>query len=224
MKSIFLPAIIFFYVVYLVVMGLGLKEYNYFLKPLLIPSLILYVFISDNFKSKGALISALTLSTLGDVLLLFTDEDPLYFIMGLVAFLTAHLFYIYIFFNKIKTNFPKKGVGISTALIIVYLLYFLSTMWENLADMKIPVLVYAIVISSMLWLAIRIYFQNYSKSSLLILLGALSFVISDSTLALNMFYFDGKIQNGSLIIMFTYLAAQTLLVIGLMGEKSEVKD
>jgi hypothetical protein len=39
-----------------------------------------------------------------------------------------------------------------------------------------------------------------------------------------MFYFDGKIQNGSLIIMFTYLAAQTLLVIGLMGEKSEVKD
>jgi uncharacterized membrane protein YhhN len=76
----------------------------------------------------------------------------------------------------------------------------------------------------MLWLAIRIYFQNYSKSGLLILLGALSFVISDSTLALNMFYFDGKIQNGSLIIMFTYLAAQTLLVIGLMGEKSEVKD
>lgn len=222
MKSIFLPAIIVFYVVYLVVMGLGLKEYNYFLKPLLIPSLILYVFISDNFKSKGALISALTLSTLGDVLLLFTEEGPLYFIMGLVAFLTAHLFYIYIFFNKIKTNFPKQGVGISTSLIVVYLMVLLNTMWDKLDEMKIPVVIYAVVISSMLWLAIRIYFQNYSKNALIILLGALFFVISDSTLAWNMFY--QPVPSGSLIIMSTYLAAQTLLVIGLMGEKSEVKD
>jgi uncharacterized membrane protein YhhN len=222
MKSIFLPAIIVFYVVYLVVMGLGLKEYNYFLKPLLIPSLILYVFISDNFKSKGALISALTLSTLGDVLLLFTEEGPLYFIMGLVAFLTAHLFYIYIFFNKIKTNFPKQGVGISTSLIVVYLMVLLNTMWDKLDEMKIPVVIYAVVISTMLWLAIRIYFQNYSKNALIILLGALFFVISDSTLAWNMFY--QPVPSGSLIIMSTYLAAQTLLVIGLMGEKSEVKD
>lgn len=222
MKSIFLPAIIVFYVVYLVIMGLGLKEYNYFLKPLLIPSLILYVFISNNFKSKGALISALTLSTLGDVLLLFTEEGPLYFIMGLVAFLTAHLFYIFIFFNKIKTNFPKQGVGISTSLIVVYLMVLLNTMWDKLDEMKIPVVIYAVVISSMLWLAIRIYFQNYSKNALIILLGALFFVISDSTLAWNMFY--QPVPSGSLIIMSTYLAAQTLLVIGLMGEKSEVKD
>lgn len=222
MKSIFLPVIIVFYFVYLVVMGLGLKEYNYFLKPLLIPSLILYVFISDNFKSKGALISALTLSTLGDVLLLFTEEGPLYFIMGLVAFLAAHLFYIYIFFNKIKTNFPKQGVGISTSLIVVYLMVLLNTMWYKLDEMKIPVVIYAVVISSMLWLAIRIYFQNYSKNALIILLGALFFVISDSTLAWNMFY--QPVPSGSLIIMSTYLAAQTLLVIGLMGEKSEIKD
>ena len=222
MKSIFLPVIIVFYIVYLVIMGLGMKEYNYFLKPILIPSLILLVFISDNFKSKGALISALTLSTLGDVLLLFTEEGPLYFIMGLVAFLTAHLFYIYIFFNKIKTNFPKQGVGISTSLILVYLMVLLNTMWDKLAEMKIPVVVYAVVISTMLWLAIRIYFQNYAKNALIILLGALFFVISDSTLAWNMFY--QPIPSGSLIIMSTYLAAQTLLVIGLMGEKSEVKD
>ena len=76
--------------------------------------------------------------------------------------------------------------------------------------MKIPVIIYALVISTMLLVAIKGYFTWNSKSGKLLLIGAVFFVLSDSILAINKFYVP--IYLSSFWIMSTYLGAQFCIV------------
>ena len=78
----------------------------FYLKPFLLLPLIVAVFISTNFKNKIILVGALVFSWIGDTLLLFVFKDAIYFMLGLVAFLTAHIFYIILFTKELK-----KGNG-----------------------------------------------------------------------------------------------------------------
>ena len=56
----------------------------------------------------------------------------------------------------------------------------------------------------------------------LVFFGALFFVISDSILALNKFY--TPLKKSSFIIMFTYLVAQYLIVIGILKLNTKKAD
>ena len=92
--------------------GFILSELNslrLFSKPLIVISLLVY-FISKTASATSRLrtliIAALVFSLLGDVLLLFEANDPLFFIMGLLAFLLAHIFYI-IAFNNLR---KREGI------------------------------------------------------------------------------------------------------------------
>jgi len=79
----------------------------FYLKPLLLLPLIA-VFISTSFKNKIILFIALVFSWLGDILLLFVFKDAIYFMLGLVAFLTAHIFYIVLFATELKKSQRKN--------------------------------------------------------------------------------------------------------------------
>ncbi|MBL7708473.1 MAG: lysoplasmalogenase, partial [Chitinophagaceae bacterium] len=66
-------------------------------KPLLMIVMIIYFVSSVNTNSsalKKWIIAALVFSWLGDVLLMFQQEQPIFFLLGLSAFLIAHIFYI----------------------------------------------------------------------------------------------------------------------------------
>lgn len=128
MKNAILYFVSIFYSVYLLTICLNIDYVNYFLKPLLIPSLIVYVYKQSHFTTKGILIQALVLSTLGDILLLFSDYNELFFIAGLLAFLSAHLVFIRLFLKKLHNPFPVFTGLLSSLLIGIYLYYFLSTM------------------------------------------------------------------------------------------------
>ena len=87
----------------------------FYLKPLLLLPLIVTVFISPNFENKKVLLLALVFSWIGDTLLLFVFRDAIYFIFGLVAFLTAHIFYIILFTKELKNangkfELEKRGL------------------------------------------------------------------------------------------------------------------
>jgi uncharacterized membrane protein YhhN len=73
--------------------------------------------------------------------------------------------------------------------------------------MKIPVIIYGIIISTML------YFSIKTQEKLLIV-GALFFVISDSVLSVNLFVSSSLLLN--LLVMITYVLAQVLLVKGIL--------
>lgn len=64
-------------------------------KPLLVSILLFYFLLHrTGQKTKLEISLALLFSLLGNILLLFTGRSENYFMLGLVAFLFAHIFYI----------------------------------------------------------------------------------------------------------------------------------
>ena len=78
----------------------SLSTYHYITKPSILIALLLFFWTQSSIINKSIRILtliALVFSLLGDVLLMFVDLSPNYFMMGLIAFLIAHVFYILVF-------------------------------------------------------------------------------------------------------------------------------
>lgn len=210
--------------IYLLLLYLGYESLDCYLKPALIPLLILGVYFSKRFPTQNLLLTALLFSWIGDVILLFSDIAEIYFILGLVSFLISHILYCVLFNRQTKEKIKRNSIIFifGSILIAAYLIGMLSVLLPSLGDLKIPVIVYASVISIMLLFAYNGLLTWKKPANQLIFFGALFFVISDSILALNKFYMP--LKKSSFIIMLTYLVAQYLIVIGILrlnGKKAE---
>lgn len=217
MKTAFLLKFyIAFSSIYLILLLLNWEATAFPLKAFLMPALIAAVYFHPNFTTKKFLLGALIFSWIGDVVLMFQSLNPLFFIIGLIAFLIAHIIYI-ILFNKEKRQVLNKNsnfLRIGSLSIMVYLIVMLSLLLPHLGAMRLPVIVYALTISTMLWTAIIGYTEWESPSNAWILRGAILFVLSDSILAFNKFY--QPVWLASFFIMITYLAAQYAIVVGVL--------
>lgn len=160
----------------------------------------------------------LLFSIAGDIFLMLKDQQ---FILGLLSFLTAHLFYIYAFAQQI-TVYPDWGV---TGGLLAVSFAVLALLWRKLGDLKLPVLMYIGAIMTMLWFAIA-RFQSLSPEEedpwkpnfgvkcpgpLYAMLGAGLFVVSDTALAIGKFY--GSYPLDTTIVMVTYFSAQFLIAL-----------
>lgn len=201
---------------YLLLIVFGQITIAWYFKPLLLPFLILVTYKSELFSTKKWLLFALIFSWIGDVVLMFADKGELYFIFGLVGFLIAHILFIVLFIKqKSEGSYTKNWrFWLGFVIVLVYLGSMLSLLFPKLGDLKIPVSVYAFTISVMLVMAIKGYFSWQKPMNLLILIGAVFFVISDSILAINKFY--NPILNANFIIMFTYIVAQYCITAGIL--------
>ncbi|WP_300604174.1 lysoplasmalogenase [Niabella sp.] len=210
--------IVFIGVVLLYFAGMALQNdvLQFFLKPLLAGTL-LGIFIAETAgiisPFKKWIIGALLFSAGGDTLLMFANNKELYFILGLVSFLIAHVFYI-LCFHFIKTQESVSGKWYTAIIVGVYYFFMMSFLLPHLDALKIPVLVYGIVISFMLLLAMHLYDLADHKTAQMILTGAIFFVVSDSVLAMNKFYHPTA--WGGWAIMTTYVLAQWLLTRGMI--------
>jgi len=185
-----------------------------FAKPLLMVSLFWYYFTNTETLNK-LFVAGLLFSFLGDVFLLGKGE--LYFILGLGFFLTAHVFYI-IMVSKhlVKLQLKQLGLAIFPYLIIFILL--LNLLYESLGTMKIPVIIYAITISIFGTVSLLLFLQKKTSANLLLVVGVLIFITSDSILAINLFYKPQPIYP--LLIMMTYVLAQFLICKFVLKQKS----
>lgn len=205
-----------FSVLYLLIILFGREDIAWFLKPFLLPFLMYLVYTFEDFPTKNILLTALLFSWIGDIILMFADKGELYFIFGLVAFLFSHIIYILVFNKQIKTEIHTNkfvflaGIGV----VLVYLIAMLSILLPSLGELKVPVIAYAIIISTMLLFAFEgsLYWQN--PANIYILLGAIIFVASDSFLAINKFY--TTLPLASFWIMTTYLIAQFCITSGIL--------
>lgn len=203
-------------VIYLILLFIGQDEIAWYLKPILLPFLILETYSSENFKTKKLLLSALFFSWIGDIILMFADKGELYFIFGLVSFLIAHIIFIALFTKQEKENIStNKLFWVGLIIVGIYLFGMLSLLYPSLGDLKIPVTVYAITISTMLLMAIKGYFNWRKPNNLTVLLGALIFVSSDSILAINKFH--SELPKSGFLIMITYIVAQFLITKGILN-------
>jgi uncharacterized membrane protein YhhN len=202
--------------IYLLITAFNQEEMVRVVKPFLLPILIVAVYYTENFSTKKILLTALTFSWIGDVILLFADRGEIYFILGLVAFLLSHIFYI-VLFNKqtiSKTISNKLSFGAGIGLIVIYFSMMITTLGPKLGSLTVPVVIYAIVISTMLYFALKGSFQWKAIPYHSVLIGAVLFISSDSILAFNKFY--EPIPAASLLIMVTYLLAQYGIVKGIL--------
>jgi uncharacterized membrane protein YhhN len=189
-------------------------------KPLLIPALILLLFFTNStLPGKKLLITGLLFSWLGDIFLLLEHKQTLFFIFGLGSFITTHIFYIIYFLSIRSANLSllrKKPI-----LIPLVLGYGFTLVWQlypHLNDLKIPVIIYAIIICTMLLCSLHIFLRVNRKSAVYCLLGASAFVISDSLLAVNKFY--QPFAFAGIFIMLTYCAAQYCIVQGFIEQNN----
>lgn len=175
-------------------------------KPLLMP-VLMYIAWQEGITSR-TYFSALFFSFLGDVFLMFDG----WFIPGLVAFLLAHISYIFLF---------RKEYGFSFTAILLFALFtsgFLVFLYPSIpAELQIPVVIYCIAITFM---GISAASRNTASrtSYRYVLGGAVLFIISDAMIAVNRFY--THIPADALYIMATYGTAQYLILEGWLKKDS----
>ena len=183
-------------------------------KPLIIPVLAGY-FLSQistvTSSLKKWIIAALFFSWAGDVLLMFVSKNELFFLLGLASFLIAHIFYI-VFFHHVRVRENIKSNPWLLVIVVIYYAALISWLSPFLGEMKLPVRIYGIIISIMFMLAMHMLSIKNKIAGSWMMWGALLFVISDSTLAINKFYQPFDAAN--VIIMFTYGLAQLFIVKG----------
>lgn len=196
----------------------ALSSFHNIAKPLILLSLIVFFYLKGTHlsaKTRTLMLFALSLSLLGDVLLMVSDDSPNFFLGGLIAFLLSHIFYILVFLKKRNTLIKPF---VFATLLIVYAVGLFYLLRNSLGDMLIPVIFYVVVILSMAITASLRKENTPNISYYLVLIGALFFMISDSLLAVNKFYTE--IPFPHLSIMSTYALAQYCIVMGILKQNN----
>jgi len=195
--------------------SMGWSEAIIVSKTLIMLSLIGY-YLGEVRKRNGHFLRALFFCWAGDILLLKQADAEIFFMLGLAAFLFGHLLYILAYrelrwkdgglqrAQKLRVSFPVALVG--TTLILVLLPY--------LGSLKIPVIGYAVVLMGMVMAAFFRYGRTSPDSFWLVAAGAISFMISDSILAINKFH--TAFSYAGPLIMLTYILGQYLIVRGII--------
>jgi uncharacterized membrane protein YhhN len=193
----------------------GSKKGIYVWKPIastLMTAVLLLSFAGPGGYRTGytlALLAGMALCFGGDMALMFMDESKKAFRIGLGLFLLGHVAYIVALtaFNGFQAADWMSGLVLAAAaaFVFVYLL-------PSLGDMKIPVLVYILIVSLMVNRALSAFAGTYfgSTQALLLAAGALLFYVSDLILALHRFRF--KWRYGRINLAF-YYAGQVLIAL-----------
>lgn len=200
--------------------SIGLTEIKYATKVLLMPLLFLYLRqdLKTNYSTVGW---AIFFSWLGDIFLMFTRQQlaentqKLLFILGLVSFLIAHFFYILTFIKEINASKKVSAIVENPYRILPFVLFFVLLMrflFPHLQSMKLPVFIYGLIICTMGVFALNRKNFVTDNSFWMVFVGAIIFIISDTTISVNVFY-KPEICHRT-FIMATYILAQAMIVAG----------
>jgi uncharacterized membrane protein YhhN len=157
-------------------------------------------------------------SWVGDVLLI--GEGPNFFLSGMIAFITAHVYYSLFFIQTVPVKKETAGVFYKTLIGLSVVCGVLFLFLRNaLGAYQIPILLYMLFISMMASLAVHTTTNiQYKKFALQTFVpGALLFVTSDALLATNKFYAHLPVLD--LGVMLTYAGAQYFLTKGFISIK-----
>jgi uncharacterized membrane protein YhhN len=184
---------------------LHLTTQIYIFKPLTMVFVILSAVLARrpvSSRYRTLILFGLALSLLGDVLLILPVDQ---FLLGLIAFLLAHVIYIVAFRTGVSIPFSLP----STLPFVLYGIVAYALLLPGLGPMALPVAVYVIVILVMAWQAFGRWRSTARRRDLLAFVGAVLFVISDTALAFNRFRFP-FVASGALV-WISYVAAQWLI-------------
>ena len=153
-----------------------------------------------------AIVAGLLLSLSGDIFLMLPSDQ---FITGLISFLLAHLFYIAAFVINRPFRFSIRS-------ILPYAIYGISIfilLLPHLGNMKLPVLIYIVVILVMGWQSWERWHAIGESSALLAVFGATLFIFSDTALAIDRF--RGHFALARLMTLAFYFSAQWMIAVSI---------
>lgn len=187
----------------------GLTLHRYMFKPLPVLLMVpVVVFLTQSTSLVKTLFAvALLASATGDLLLI----DRKRFLYGLLAFLMAHV--CYVFGIWIQLEQAPRLVAILPLTLWGGALFWLVR--KDLDKLKFPVLFYISVILLMIWLALERYHQQHDVSAALLLSGAMLFGLSDSLLAVD--HFRGSFSGSRILVLTSYYLAQVCIACSLVG-------
>jgi uncharacterized membrane protein YhhN len=153
----------------------------------------------------------------GDVFLMWPDR---FFLPGLIAFLINQVLYLIGFgayFSATGNSGLQTGLYGIVLLVLLTTVYFLFRGMEKngMSRMKLPIGVYAVIISLMVVAAFETFFFRWPlNASIFVASGASLFYISDIMNAWTRFV--NPISMDRLKIMTTYHAAQICITVGIV--------
>lgn len=191
-------------------------------KFILVPILMWYLYTSPAgdkpLKGMWRAYLGLFFSWVGDVLLI--GEGPNFFLSGMIAFITAHVYYSLFFIQTVPVKKETAGVFYKTLVGLSVVCGLLFILLRNaLGAYQVPILLYMLFISLMASLAVHTTTNTSYKNFALqtFVPGALLFVTSDALLATNKFYAHLPVLD--LGVMLTYAGAQYFLTKGFISIK-----
>ena len=206
----------------------GITSVNSVFTPLLISLLIVFISINTRLSTPHSklIFLALVFSLIGDISLIPYFDD---FVMGLSSFMIAHVFYILSFLGNdgfMKGLLLNKGLSIIVIIASILLISILvGSMFAKgeFVVIIISVAIYSVIVLVMQLAAISTYGSEKSRSSKIILIGSIILMVSDSIIAIDMFY--EKIYMSQLFIISLYALAEWLIVKGsIIRYRVELKE
>jgi alkenylglycerophosphocholine/alkenylglycerophosphoethanolamine hydrolase len=193
------------------------RRLRLFSKPMVMLAILGWLWSIDGLTSQMLWFAAgILFSLIGDILLVLPKEQ---FMGGLIAFLFAHIAYI------IGLNPTLPSISFASLIIIAIVALAARGFYQRIAQaltlkgnekLKLPVLVYTSVISTMLISALMTLIRPDTDwsvaSALLVSAGALLFFISDALLAWNKFV--ERISRADLKVIIAYHLGQVGIVLG----------
>lgn len=180
----------------------GARAGVYVCKPLTTALILAVALLQGPAVSEGyraLVVAGLAFSLAGDVFLMLPKDR---FLAGLASFGVAHLLYIAAF---TATTGPTFEMG-ALAPFAVYGAALVFCLWPHFGRMRVPALVYSAAILAMGWRAAEQWVAHGETWSLVALVGAVLFAISDSALAWDRF--RRPLPHRTLLVLSTYYAGQ----------------
>jgi uncharacterized membrane protein YhhN len=182
-----------------------------------IPVLALALIVWNHRKSRQEILLfiALLFHSLGDVLL--EIERVRLFLPAVGAFMLGHTFYILTFKGDVAANLTLSTAKklLVSGTIIFAIVMGMAVVPHLETPLIAPVVLYMLVISAMVIFA---FLANYRTAW--ISLGAVSYLLSDSLIAINTFVHP--FAGSAYLIWPMYYLGQFLIVIGFLREKAQV--
>jgi len=190
-------------------------------KPLLMVALFAWFYLltkkNAGNKFRKYLIISIVFAFGGDTFLMFLPFNEIFFLLGLGSFLIGQLFYVFAFSYSITHSNKKFNKPVGVTLLVIFLAYYAILMYSlfpYLEDFLVPVLVYGVAVCAMGLTAGWRLNKVSSQSFLLVFIGAMLFVLSDTVIAVNQFLHNGNLWNAQVFIMITYVLAQYYIAKG----------
>ena len=191
-------------------------------KPLIIIILTIFFYLNSKkmeLKSRLLIFAALAFLCIGDVILL--EDTPFYsFIIGLVSFLIAMLFYSLYFYKQTRYDIdrliPYLAVSLLISLSLIYLMY------DGLNTLLVPVIVYMAMVLNLLKLAYLRYKNVNIKSYRLVFIGTIFFTIAQILIGINRFH--QGLPYKDIYIMLFYGISQLFIILGILALNCSSED